>query len=752
MKKFTLIMMCLLMAIGYEAKAQEDYIPFVVEGKVWNVRNCLPFSNDYWIGKYYLEGDTLINDVTCMKLYGYNIYNDCKTKYECALYEKGKKVFCFQKGKKEEELLYDFGMQTEDKLKLRYGEELKLVNIERHDYRGISQRYYVLWNIDETAQMQYQIYGNADEVMGFWIEGVGTRKYPIDNYPGQYVGVGGNGNIRINNCIVNGDTLYSWNDNRQYEQALSKKYISGISTVKENTFLTEGKTWKFNIYFDVQMKPQVPDTWKVYKGTYRYELKGDTVINGKECKKLYRVFDDENSAKIIFWYTKPPMVGEWRYVAALYEDDSRVNVIFEDDVNVIIEDKEFVLYDNNWSVGSKVYMPTGFSLGTNWVNRIGFMQSHGQELKCAYLNNCAYDWVGNYHMSRVNYSTFVERVGCLDDPFYTPKSVGYAMKCYSCVDGGVELLPDMNQFYADNYKVIQEDQEVYNASGIGPHTIEIDGINYTVENYMDGGVSVAPLTSGKYKGDIYIPDSITYNGNRYAVKAIAACAMDSCDGITSIRLPESIFKIYYHAFRGCTGVKDWNLPDSLYYVYGGAFAGCNGEITINSYLSSTGVDNADYYKRYVHVGPVFKGASFSKMTFTPKAEVISSSILSQCDVRVIILIGEKTVLNSKAFYEQANLSEVYNYAVMPQPIDDQTFSVYNTLHVLSGSVELYKNAIGWRNFTIVGDLISGISTVKAGGEARPSGWYDLQGRRLTEPRKGVNIIRYNDGTARKVLK
>ena len=34
MKKFTLIMMCLLMAIGYEAKAQEDYIPFVVEGKV----------------------------------------------------------------------------------------------------------------------------------------------------------------------------------------------------------------------------------------------------------------------------------------------------------------------------------------------------------------------------------------------------------------------------------------------------------------------------------------------------------------------------------------------------------------------------------------------------------------------------------------------------------------------------------------------------------------------------------------------
>ena len=48
--------------------------------------------------------------------------------------------------------------------------------------------------------------------------------------------------------------------------------------------------------------------------------------------------------------------------------------------------------------------------------------------------------------------------------------------------------------------------------------------------------------------------------------------------------------------------------------------------------------------------------------------------------------------------------------------------------------------------------ISGISTVKAGGDTKSAGWYDLQGRRLTEPRKGVNIIRYNDGTAKKVLK
>ena len=32
------------------------------------------------------------------------------------------------------------------------------------------------------------------------------------------------------------------------------------------------------------------------------------------------------------------------------------------------------------------------------------------------------------------------------------------------------------------------------------------------------------------------------------------------------------------------------------------------------------------------------------------------------------------------------------------------------------------------------------------------GYYDLQGRKLNKPQKGINIIRYSDGTTRKILK
>ena len=45
---------------------------------------------------------------------------------------------------------------------------------------------------------------------------------------------------------------------------------------------------------------------------------------------------------------------------------------------------------------------------------------------------------------------------------------------------------------------------------------------------------------------------------------------------------------------------------------------------------------------------------------------------------------------------------------------------------------------------------AGISTVQT--DSRPVAYYDLQGRRITEPASGLYIVRYHDGTTRKVLR
>ena len=50
----------------------------------------------------------------------------------------------------------------------------------------------------------------------------------------------------------------------------------------------------------------------------------------------------------------------------------------------------------------------------------------------------------------------------------------------------------------------------------------------------------------------------------------------------------------------------------------------------------------------------------------------------------------------------------------------------------------------------VDDVITGVSLTPALSEGEGD-WYDLSGRKIDKPQKGVNIIRYSDGTSKKVL-
>ena len=72
-----------------------------------------------------------------------------------------------------------------------------------------------------------------------------------------------------------------------------------------------------------------------------------------------------------------------------------------------------------------------------------------------------------------------------------------------------------------------------------------------------------------------------------------------------------------------------------------------------------------------------------------------------------------------------------------------------TLFVPQGTKEKYQNATGWKEFETILEVgetaIGGITTNPPTVSAR----FSLDGRRLTSPQKGINIIRRSDGTTRK---
>ena len=68
-----------------------------------------------------------------------------------------------------------------------------------------------------------------------------------------------------------------------------------------------------------------------------------------------------------------------------------------------------------------------------------------------------------------------------------------------------------------------------------------------------------------------------------------------------------------------------------------------------------------------------------------------------------------------------------------------------------GCKEAYASTFPWNDFeNIVEEDLSGIEEmeVKSHGGAA---YYNLIGQRVTEPQRGINIIRYSNGTSKKVL-
>ncbi len=72
-----------------------------------------------------------------------------------------------------------------------------------------------------------------------------------------------------------------------------------------------------------------------------------------------------------------------------------------------------------------------------------------------------------------------------------------------------------------------------------------------------------------------------------------------------------------------------------------------------------------------------------------------------------------------------------------------------------GSVDAYRSAPGWKNFTQIYTLsdleASGIDNVSSDIQAVETGRYDINGRPVDGEYRGVVVVRYSDGSVRKEL-
>ena len=336
--------------------------------------------------------------------------------------------------------------------------------------------------------------------------------------------------------------------------------------------------------------------------------------------------------------------------------------------------------------------------------------------------------------------------------------------------------------------------------------------NLTIPNSVTTIGNSAFYSCERFKGDLTIPNSVTTIGNLAfynctgfkgdltipnSVTTIGDAAFYNCYGFKGdLSLPKSLEVVGYRSFEYCNNIKTikfQSLPTGISLYLGGQTKTVS--LSDNSFISpkATGTVNAISYTRQISNdwGTLVLPYSLTLIGSEPYRLYAISSVsedelvLKQLDGEVAA--GTPCVVKRNGSEAEltfsANNAEL-NMAINDQPVGGMNFSgTYWTKDVNNGyiiakdcfwNVEKLKGVdsvtavkVGpfraWLDGTspngasqlsiCVSDTATGIGaagTIDALNDTATE-YYDLSGKRLDEPQRGVNIVRMKSGKTKKII-
>ena len=296
-----------------------------------------------------------------------------------------------------------------------------------------------------------------------------------------------------------------------------------------------------------------------------------------------------------------------------------------------------------------------------------------------------------------------------------------------------------------------------NISPLPPKEIVSNGIYYSLDLEKEEATVIFHDSYFDITGRLSIPESVEYNGITCIVTEIADNAFLYCNGLTALTLGNNVQTIGSQAFMGCSGITNLIIPQSVTSIAPDAFTDCSGLTNImvksgNPVYDSRGNCNAVIDS----TGVLVLGC---KNTIVPDdVKAIASCAFTGCTGLTIVSIPEGvTNIGESAFSGCKGLTEVYCYA---KDIPVTEAYVFNgvptasaTLYVPFVALDNYKATAPWNKFGTIevlpGDDTAVTSIWDVNGKILDC--YDLNGQKQSQLQKGLNLIRMNDGTVKKVM-
>ena len=231
--------------------------------------------------------------------------------------------------------------------------------------------------------------------------------------------------------------------------------------------------------------------------------------------------------------------------------------------------------------------------------------------------------------------------------------------------------------------------------------------------FTDGHSIFEKLEGGKVELNNFIVWDVSYKIPSF-VTSIGNNAFEYCSRLTSVTIPNSVTVIGQYAFSRCSGLTSLTIPNSVTSIGEQAFNRCIGLTSVTISNSVQNLKNAVFY---------------------------------ECSNLMDLSLGAGLRnIEEGAFAFCFSIRKITCYAVRPPLVQLNSFRYevfdHAVVYVPRESLNDYKSDRVWKRFfSLYGAELTGINGVTIEGtDNGEQKVYDLQGRKLQRPAKGLNII------------
>ena len=290
------------------------------------------------------------------------------------------------------------------------------------------------------------------------------------------------------------------------------------------------------------------------------------------------------------------------------------------------------------------------------------------------------------------------------------------------------------------------------------------------------------------------------------ITSIGDGAFAGCSGLTSLNLPAGITEIGGRAFQGCSGLTSLTLSAGITKIGDDAFNDCSGlkevrfcindnldtyltkghpyidvDCGIKYYINDKEITSIEIPSNVTTLGDcVFQGFSgLTSLDLPAGITEIGSSAFQDCSgltsltlpagitsigsyaflrcsgLTSLTLPAGITKIGAGTFAYCSGLTSIYVYAEKVPRIDSYAFAGVDakkcTLYVPMGTRDDYRLSVFGDYFeNIVEFEATGIDKTTTSTDVEEVVRYSVNGQRLSAPTKGLNIVKYSDGSVKKV--